>query len=351
MLRVAILGAGYMGSTHARAFHGRDDVTVATIYAHSDRRAGPLADEVGASWTDDLARAVTDPAIDAVSICLPTPDHRFATEVALDAGKHVLLEKPIALTNEDADALCLRAELTDRVFMVGHVLRFWPEYIAIANLAESGQLGELRSAVAFRRQSFPRWTTLLNNSELTGGAVVDMMIHDFDLLNWLFGMPEQVTARGYRNPRSGGWDQVQVVLDYPGGRSALVDGGMMMPDSYPFSSELHLLGSGGAAEYRFRGQGPDIDTGASRNDLWVFPNNGPASELAAPRVNAYEAEIAYFVDCVRSGRPADRATPKVARRALQVALAAARSLDSDGATQRMAGTPALATAGSGIVSG
>lgn len=341
MLRVAILGAGFMGSTHARAFHARTDVSVATIYAHSDRRAGPLADEVGASWTDDLARAVTDPAIDAVSICLPTPDHRFATEVALDAGKHVLLEKPIALTEEDATALVIRAATTDRVVMLGHVLRFWPEYIAIANLAESGQLGELRSAVAVRRQSFPRWTTLLNNSELTGGAVVDMMIHDFDALNWLFGMPEQVTARGHRNPRSGGWDQVQVLLDYPAGRSAVVDGGMMMPDSYPFSSELHLLGSGGAAEYRFRGEGPDIDGGPGRNDLWLFPDDGPASQLSVPVANAYEAEIDYFVDCITSGRPADRATPAAGAQALRVALAVARSLDAGGAAQPVRGLVGL----------
>ena len=345
MLRVAILGAGFMGSTHARAFHARSDVTVATIYAHSDRRAGPLADEVGASWTDDLARAVTDPSIDAVSICLPTPDHRFATEVALDAGKHVLLEKPIALTVEDAAALCSRTDATDRVVMIGHVLRFWPEYVTIANLADAGELGDLRSAVAIRRQSFPRWTTLLTNSELTGGAVVDMMIHDFDMLNWLFGPPLAVTARGHRNPRSGGWDQVQVMLDYPDGRSAMVDGGMMMPDSYPFSSELHVLGSGGAVEFRFRGEGPDIDGGPGRNDLWLFPADGPASQLTTPGGNAYELEIGYFVDCITQGRPADRATPRDARLALQVALAAARSLDHGGGPEPVMGLVAAAGRG------
>lgn len=326
MIRVAVLGAGYMGSTHARALHARDDAEVATIYAHSDRRAGPLAGQVGAAWTDDLARAVTDPAIDAVVICLPTPDHRFATEVALDAGKHVLLEKPIALTDEDAVALVERAGRTDRVLMIGHVLRFWPEYVTIAQLADSGQLGELRSAVAVRRQSFPRWTTLLRDSDLTGGAVVDMMIHDFDLLNWLFGPPERLTARGFRNPLSGGWDQVQVLLDYPGGRTATVDGGMMMPDSYPFSSELHLLGSAGAAEYRFRSDGPDVAE-PGQNDLWLFPQDGPASRLHGSGADPYAAEVAYFLDCIAAGRPADRATPTDARVALRVALAAKRSLD------------------------
>jgi predicted dehydrogenase len=332
MLRVAILGAGFMGGTHARAFHAHPQASVATIYAHSDRRAGPLADEVGAAWTDDLARAVTDPGIDAVSICLPTPDHRFAAEVALDAGKHVLLEKPIALTEEDADALVARAAATDRVVMIGHVLRFWPGYVAVANLADSGQLGELRSAVAARRQPFPAWTTLLTNSEMTGGAVVDMLVHDFDLLNWLFGLPATVTARGQRNPRSGGWDQVQVLLGYGDGRSAVVDGGMTMPDSYPFTSELHLLGSGGAAEYRYRAGGAEVGSGGDRDEVWVYPGTGHASELHVAPADPYEAEIGYFIECARAGRPAERATPAAARDALRVALAAARSLDAGGAT-------------------
>ena len=60
------------------------------------------------------------------------------------------------------------------------------------------------------------------------------MIHDYDALNWIFGAPQAVTARGMRNSRSGGFDQVQVLIDYAGGTSALVDGGMMMPESYPF---------------------------------------------------------------------------------------------------------------------
>ncbi len=331
MTRVAILGAGLMGSRHARAFHARPDTTVATIYAHSDRRAGPLADELGASWTDDLARAVTDPSIDAVSICLPTPDHRFAAEVALDAGKHVLLEKPLALTDEDATALVDRAAGTDRVFMIGHVLRFWPQYVAMAGLVESGQLGALRSAVAIRRQPFPTWTTLLNNSDMTGGAVIDMMIHDYDALNWLFGLPQTVSARGHRNPRSGGWDQVQVTLDYGDGRSAVVDGGMMMPDSYTFSSELHVLGDAGAVEYRYREAAAEVGGRPGRNELWFYPSAGLAKELVVAPRDPYEVEINYFVDCVREGRPAERATPAMGCDALRVALAATRSLDAGGA--------------------
>ena len=189
MLRVAVLGAGFMGSTHARAYHALPGVEVAGIYAHSGQRAAPLAEELGTAWTDDLARLLADPSLDAVDVCLPTPEHRAAAEAALDAGKHVLLEKPIALTAEDADALVERAATTDRVFMVAHVLRFWPEYVELQRRVATGEFGRPRSGLATRRQPFPAWSALFSRSDLTGGAVVDMMIHDYDALNWVFGTP------------------------------------------------------------------------------------------------------------------------------------------------------------------
>ena len=100
-----------------------------------------------------------------------------------------------------------------------------------------------------------------------------MMIHDIDALNWVFGAPLSVTANGIRNPRSGGWDQVQILIDY-GTTSAVVDGGMMMPESYPFSSTLQVLGSEGFVEYDFRAGGRSVDDAGGTNELLLFPNEG-----------------------------------------------------------------------------
>jgi predicted dehydrogenase len=315
-----------MGSTHARAFHSLPDVEVAGIYAHSDRRAQPLAEELGTSWTGDLDRLIDDDSIDAIDVCLPTPEHRPVTEAAIAAGKHVLLEKPIALTIEDADALVRLGEETDRVFMIAHVLRFWPEYVELHRLATGGDLGKPITGLAFRRQPFPAWSTLFAQSDLTGGAVVDMMIHDYDALNWVFGSPVAVTATGRKNPRSGGWDQVQVMIDY-GAASALVDGGMMMPESYPFTSTLHVLCETGALEYHFRAGGRSVEMGGGINDLTLFPNEGDPKRLPMPQQDPYTAEIAYFLECIRTGRSATRATPADARLALQIALAARTSIE------------------------
>ncbi|MDF3018554.1 MAG: gfo/Idh/MocA family oxidoreductase [Thermomicrobiales bacterium] len=290
MVQVAVLGAGFMGSTHAKAYAAMPDVGVAAVYAPSPDRGDPLAREIGSRWTDDLQAVLADPGIEAIDICLPTPQHREVAEAALAAGKHVLLEKPIALSLEDAQALVQANEATDRVFMIAHVLRFWPEYVEIARRVATGELGRPRTGFASRRQPFPAWSALFSRSDLTGGAVIDMMIHDYDALNWIFGAPQAVTARGMRNSRSGGFDQVQVLIDYDDDASALVDGGMMMPESYPFSSRLEVLCEEGAMEYAFRAG----------------------------------------VDTIRRGNTADRATPADALQALAVSLAARESLERGG---------------------
>jgi predicted dehydrogenase len=330
MVQVAVLGAGFMGSTHAKAYAAMPDVAVAAVYAPSPDRGEPLAGEVGSNWTDNLQAVLADPGIEAVDICLPTPQHREVAEAALAAGKHVLLEKPIALSLEDAQALVQANETTDRVFMIAHVLRFWPEYVEIARRIGSGELGKPRTGFASRRQPFPAWSALFSRSDLTGGAVIDMMIHDYDALNWVFGAPQAVTARGLRNPLSGGFDQVQVLIDYADGASALVDGGMMMPESYPFSSRLEVLCEEGAMEYAFRAGGRSVEMGGGVNELTLYPSEGDPLRLSPAQVDPYTAECAYFVDAIRRGNTADRATPADALQALAVALAARESLEAGG---------------------
>jgi predicted dehydrogenase len=330
MVQVAVLGAGFMGSTHAKAYAAMPDVGVAVIYAPSSDRGDPLAREIGSRWTDDLQAVISDPGIEGVDICLPTPQHREVAEAALAAGKHVLLEKPIALSLEDARALVQANEATDRVFMIAHVLRFWSEYVEIARRVATGELGKPRTGFASRRQPFPAWSALFSRSDLTGGAVIDMMIHDYDALNWIFGAPLGVTARGMRNSRSGGFDQIQVLIDYGDGASALVDGGMMMPESYPFSSRLEVLCEEGAMEYTFRAGGRSVDMGGGVNELTLYPNEGDPLRLSPTQVDPYAAECTYFVDAISRGNIADRATPADALQALAVALAARESLEGGG---------------------
>ncbi|MCA9864361.1 MAG: Gfo/Idh/MocA family oxidoreductase [Thermomicrobiales bacterium] len=331
MVRVAVLGAGFMGGVHSKAYATLPDADIAVIYSPSPDRGQPLAEELGVPWSDNLDAILADPGVDAVDICLPTPQHRPVTEAAIAAGKHVLLEKPIAMTLADAQALVTLADDSDRTVMMAHVLRFWPEYVEIARQAHAGDLGRLRSGFASRRQPFPAWSKLFSRSDLTGGAVIDMMIHDFDALNWVFGTPVAVTARGEQNERSGGgFDQVQVLIDYPNGTSALVDGGMTMPESYPFSSRLEVLGEDAAVEYTFRAGGRSVEMGSGVNELVLYPNAGDPAILELAQADPYANECAAFLDAIRTGSSPDRATPHDGLVALATALAARQSLEQGG---------------------
>ena len=139
MITVAILGSGFMGSAHAANYKALGErVRVKTIASRTAEQAVRVAEVVGADVTGDLDGAIHDPDVEAVDICLPTPLHREYAERALAAGKSVFLEKPIALTTEDAEAIVAAAARSDAVFMVGMVLRFWPEYVELQRLVAAG---------------------------------------------------------------------------------------------------------------------------------------------------------------------------------------------------------------------
>src|SRR5262249_39097345 len=149
----------------------------------SRTRGGQVAESVGAEFTTDLDAVLADPEVDAVDVCLPTPLHRSVAERALAAGKHVLLEKPIALTVEDADAIvAAAAAVPDRVFMVGMVLRFWPEYVELQRRMAARELGRPLAVQASRLSPPADWNDWMADHAQSGGPAVDLMIHDFDQL-------------------------------------------------------------------------------------------------------------------------------------------------------------------------
>jgi predicted dehydrogenase len=326
-IRIAVVGAGFMGSTHARAYHAMDGVEIAAIVASSPKRAEPLAAELGTTWTDDEAAVLADDTIDAVDICVPTPGHRPATEAALAAGKHVLLEKPLALTKADAGAIVAAAEASDRVVMIAHVLRFWPEYVELKRVIDSGELGAPLSVNAVRRQPAPAWMDAGPSGPRTGGSLHDMLIHDFDAANWVLGRPQAAVASAIYTPANEAFDQGQVLVRYGEGRSATIDGGSMMPESYPFTSRFEVLCERGAVEYHFRAGGRSFEVGEPTNTLTVYRNEGDPEVVDVEQTDPYANECAYFVACIRDGATPERSTPAAAMDAMLVSLAARASVE------------------------
>ena len=330
MLRVGVLGSGFMGRTHARAYARLPDVQVVGVSSLSHEEAATLAKEVNARPFTDATALATDATVDAISVTLPTYLHKEYVVQALNAGKHVFVEKPMSLTVEDCDGMIEAARRNDRLLMVAHVLRFWPEYMALAEAIQSGQLGRPLAATAFRLATRPvwGWKNWFANPALSGGAVFDMQIHDVDVLNWIFGTPKSVYSRGERGD-SGGWDHVLTLIDY-GEATGFAEGSVLMPEGYPFYQALKVLCEQGSVEFTFRAGSTGVETGTSQGtELVLYEAGHPPRRLDKEQADAYENEIAYFVECVRGGRTPERGTAAQGRLAVQTVIAAQRSLEAD----------------------
>ena len=323
-MKIGILGSGFMGGTHARAYAKIPGVKIAAVSSRHLGKAEKLAGEIGARATTDDRSIIEDPSIDAISNTLPTHLHAETTTAALRAGKHVLLEKPFALTAADCDGMIAGARETGRTLMVAHVLRFWGEYVSLVEFVQAGNLGQPISAVATRLSQLPGWSEWFLNPAWSGGAVLDLCVHDFDALNWLFGAPRTVYARG-RELKPHLWNDIHAVVDY-GSVNGFVDGSEFMPQSYPFTAALKVLCEGGVVEFLFRAGGVSVEMGGGAS--LIVHEAGRSYPLTPRPGDAYENQAAYFVDCVRKGLKPELGTPEQARLAVATAQAARRSLES-----------------------
>jgi len=316
---IALLGAGFMARTHAAVYASLPDrAQVRVVCANSG--AGDLAADLGAAVTDDWEAAIATPGVEAVDICLPTPLHRPAAERALASGHHVLLEKPIALSLEDADAI--GAAAAGRVLMVGHVLRYFPEIVELRRRLASGDFGRPLAVTALRLSALPDWNEWMLDPEQSGGTLVDLMIHDFDICNALLGAPRRVHAVA-----AAGGRHVRAIVAHEGG-DATVEGSHAMPPSFPFTAGLRVLCERGLLDHRFEaGAGDEVADDAAASALSIHSADGRLESFHQIG-DGWGAEIRHFLDCVETGaEPADGSFAQ-ARAALAIAMAAKRSIAS-----------------------
>lgn len=327
MLKVGVLGAGFMGGTHARAYAKLPDVQVVGVSSRTVEKATALAKEVGAEPFSDAMALIRDPRVEAVSITLPTHLHAEYVIPALEAGKHVLVEKPMGLSVAECDAMIAASRQSGKLLMVAHVLRFWPDYVALHDFLKTGQLGKPLSAKASRLCEQPTWGDWFTHPEWTGGEVLDLHIHDLDTFNWLFGTPKTIYTLGQRG-RFGGWDYALSLVDY-GEVKGFAEGSAIMPQGYPFTMTLWVLCEKGSVEFTFRAGGEQVDSRDSAGvSLMVYEAGQPPRRLTVEPGDGYAAEVAYFVKCVREGLTPVAGTAEQGRLAVQTALAARRSIET-----------------------
>ena len=316
-MQLAIVGLGFMGATHVKAALTIPNVSLAVVSRDPEKLKGDLSKVSGNLATTDAQLdfsklktfstfddVLADPSIDAVDLCLPTALHESFTLQALQAGKHVLVEKPMGLDRAACDRMIAAAQSANKILMAAQVLRFFPAYDALKTfLTESGQP---RSATFRRRCAAPGWGPWLKDKSQSGGGVFDLLIHDIDMALYLFGPPLSVSATGHEDlPNQ--IDVLNANLAYDG-FSVNIAGGWHH-GAFPFSMEFTLVAEGGT-----------IDFHSSLPNPTLYLPNQPAKELTPdPPSDAYREEIAYFIDCARDNRPPVRCTPLSSAQAVSLA--------------------------------
>jgi len=321
-VRLAVLGLGFMGSTHLKALGAVRGAELVAVYSQDEKKlAGDLTsvrgnlgnrgerlDLSGVTQHRDLEAVLSDPDVEAIDICLPTDLHETVAVEALRAGKHVLVEKPMALDGYGVDRMLTAANRYKRTLMTAHVLRFLPPYLALQHALQDHQLGPLRFAMFRRRCAAPGWSKWLQDASRSGGGVFDLLIHDADMCLHLFGKPEALSATGFAD-LSAGIDCIDAQLFYPHGGVASITGGWHHPGAYPFSMEYTVTMEGGTLEYNSAGRPPAL-----------YSPDGSETLLDGGARDAYAAEIEYFADCCNLRRTPDRCPPRESADAVRLML-------------------------------
>jgi predicted dehydrogenase len=321
-MKLGVIGLGFMGSTHLKAIANIPEAQLCAVMDLDEKRlSGDLSGIQGnlggpARKFDfsaikryrSVEEMAADPEVEAVDICLPTFLHAPVTIQLLRAGKHVLVEKPMALDGTSCDQMIAEARTNGRILMVAQVLRFAPAYEALRRYIEDGSVGTVRSAIFRRRCAVPGWGPWEFDSSKSGGGIFDLLIHDVDMCLHLFGEPTAVSAAGHED-MGHGIDNILAQLHYPGIGFVAVTGGWHHAGDYPFSMEFTVVGDNGVVEYDSAGRPPAL-----------YRADGSSETPVLGEKDFYQAEIEYFLECCRTGTEPKLCMPEESARSVRIAL-------------------------------
>jgi len=327
MVGVGIIGIGFMGVTHFNAMKKVKGGKVTAICTRNPQKlSGDWRNIRGNFGADggvqDLSRIakytalddlIEDDNVDLVDICLPTYMHKEVAIRALEAGKHVLVEKPIALSLKDADAMLAAAERNERILMVAQVVRFSPPFAYARSVAMSGEYGALIAAHLRRIISMPTWGEEghFTDPRRSGGPSVDLHIHDVDFVLYLAGAPQRVHVSAVRGKN----DMIvyqQTQYFYQRGLPCITcQSGAIAASALRFEHGFDVYLERATLQY------DNLFTG---DKVWVYTADGKKSEVLPPGKEAFVAEMQHAVDCVRNGTPSEIISGVHGREALRLCL-------------------------------
>jgi predicted dehydrogenase len=331
MINVGVIGLGMMGLTHLDVYAAAKAAKAVAIADPDEARrtgktraAGNVEGQAQGRFDvksvvgyADGMELIRDPSVQLVDICLPTPLHKQFTIAALEAGKHVLVEKPLARTSADAFAI---AEAADRAFeksgaiaMPAMCIRFWPGWSWLKQAIDQKTYGKVLSARFTRLASHPPGA-FYKNAEACGAAALDLHIHDADFVQYCFGKPRAVRSAGYCKPTTG-VDHVTTHYVYDDVPFVGAEGGWAMQNGFPFTMKYLVNFENATAAYDLSAAEP----------LMLY-RDGKAEVVAIDKRQGYELEINYLLDCIAAKKRPTTVTLRDAAEAVKLVEAEVESV-------------------------
>jgi len=305
-MKVGLLGTGF-GLAHARIYHTHPQVSDVVVFGRTPAKLRRFADDFGYTTTTDLAGVYDDPAVDLVDVCLPTPLHAEHVIRALDAGKHVLCELPLATTMDDARRIVDAQAASDRQVFVDMFGRFDPATEVLHTAIAEGSYGPLKTL------SMELRTALLWEGYQLGldAIAMDVLHASLDAIATALGRPESVTTMGVGKDTGG--SAAEVLLGYP---AAIVrcSASALLPKPYGVRGGYRAVFTEAAIESSWTAGYEGRPTGT----LTEYTQHG-SREVDLPARDAYTAVIDHVIACCQ-GRDTSRISPASVLDALQLTL-------------------------------
>jgi UDP-N-acetylglucosamine 3-dehydrogenase len=313
-MRIGILGTGFMGKMHGNIFRSFPEITLKGVVGRDASKAVEVANSLETVAYTTPYDLINSNEVDVIDVCYPTAIHAEYVVAALNKGKHVFCETPLAYNIEEAEQMLEAANSNGRILMVALYDRFQSQYKYICEYVKSGKLGRPKAVFANRR-SQPYWSGK--------DMIVNLMIHDLDFLYWLLGKPNAVIGLGTKTA-DGINESINVLLEYDS-ISVAIEGNTIMPKSFPFSTNLRVVCEKGAIELNWHWglNGPV-------NDVTLYPDEGDPEKLFIPDYDPYQAECGYFIDCVNGKADPELSGIETASNSLKIAVAARQSFIENG---------------------
>jgi len=323
MLTVGLIGAGAMARVHAERVDAIDGVEITAVASPNTAASFADAHVPGAAVYSDVESLCEDRSVDVIDVCTPTHMHRDIVEVAAAAGCHVLCEKPIARTVAGAEAIAEAVADANVVFMVGHAIRFFPEYVEAKRLVDEGAIGEPGVVRARRSVSFGGERGWQGDERKSGGVLLDLAVHDLDYLRWVVGDVERVFTRISKWGDDGENHASTTTLRFENGAVGHVESTWMRLPTLPFTAAFELAGDEGLVEY----DTGEVEPVAIRDADRVHVPTDPVGHDVPLARDGYRTQLDHFFDCVR-GDEDPLVTVDDAIEALRLSLAAIESAET-----------------------